>query len=305
MGKETSIGWTHHTFNPWWGCTHDGPECDRCYAETFAKRTGHAVWGHDAPRRFFGDIHWGEPLLWNKEAEALGERRRVFCASMADVGERLPGETGERMDAERRRLVKLIARTPWLDWLLLTKRPQNLPTVFPEYGRFAWPENVWLGTTAGDQAGLEKRGKYLVQLHAPVLFISHEPALGPLDLGPWLHAGRCRAISPAPDRFRCGQRADHEGNHYALAESSAPWFGKVQIDWVITGGESGGKHVVRPYDPAWAESVIAQCLAAGAAPFVKQMGSNPVGLRLKHPKGEDPSEWPPELRVRQFPEVRP
>ena len=45
MGEATAIGWTDHTFNPWWGCARVSPGCEHCYAETFAKRTGHPVWG--------------------------------------------------------------------------------------------------------------------------------------------------------------------------------------------------------------------------------------------------------------------
>lgn len=269
MSKNTKIAWTNHTFNPWWGCTHDGPECDHCYAESFAKRTGHEVWGHDAPRRFFGNVHWAEPLLWNRDAEKAGERRRVFCASMADVGEQLSTPQGKTMDAARLQLITLILRTPMLDWLLLTKRPQNLPTLFPEFGSDSWPSNVWLGTTCGDEAGLQKRAKYLVRMKATVLFISNEPALGPANFAPWIKRG---------------------------------------VSWIITGGESGGRHVSRPYDLAWAENVIAQCRELGAAPFVKQLGSNPVisaqSIMLKHKKGEDMSEWPKHLRVQEFPDAK-
>lgn len=65
MGANSKIEWTHHTFNPWWGCVKVSPACDRCYAESFAKRTGNTVWGKDAPRRFFGEKYWSQPLAWN------------------------------------------------------------------------------------------------------------------------------------------------------------------------------------------------------------------------------------------------
>src|ERR1700704_5109229 len=82
MAKNSHIEWTHHTFNPWWGCKKVSPACDNCYAELWAKRMGHQLWGTDAPRRFFGDAHWREPLKWNEEAGLAGHRERVFCASM-------------------------------------------------------------------------------------------------------------------------------------------------------------------------------------------------------------------------------
>jgi hypothetical protein len=90
MAKGTSIEWANDTFNPWWGCEHASPGCDFCYAETFARRIGANVWGNDTPRRFFGAKHWNEPRAWEREATSDGVRRRVFCASMADVLEDRP-----------------------------------------------------------------------------------------------------------------------------------------------------------------------------------------------------------------------
>lgn len=87
MAKDSKIEWTHHTFNPWWGCSKVSPACVNCYAEAWSKRVGAKVWGRSSERRFFGEKHWSEPIKWNQEAEETGERRRVFCASMADVFE--------------------------------------------------------------------------------------------------------------------------------------------------------------------------------------------------------------------------
>ncbi len=66
MGKNTSIEWTDHTFNPWWGCEKVSPGCAHCYADTFARRLGHGgtkppLWGPGSERRMFGDKHWAEP----------------------------------------------------------------------------------------------------------------------------------------------------------------------------------------------------------------------------------------------------
>ena len=97
MGKDSEIEWTHHTFNPWWGCSKVSPACKNCYAETWAKRVGQNVWGEGSERRFFGEKHWGEPLIWNRAAEAAKQRARVFCASMADVFE-------DRSDLDQERL---------------------------------------------------------------------------------------------------------------------------------------------------------------------------------------------------------
>lgn len=52
-----------------------------------------------------------------------------------------------------------------------------------------------------------------------------------------------------------------------------------------------------------ARSLVEQCCAASVPVFVKQLGTNPSSIQLKHPKGGDWSEWPEDLRVREFPEV--
>jgi protein gp37 len=87
MAKNSSIEWTDHTFNPWWGCAKVSPGCNNCYAETWAKRLGLKVWGQQQDRRFFTDKHWQEPMKWNADAKGEQHRKRVFCASMADVFE--------------------------------------------------------------------------------------------------------------------------------------------------------------------------------------------------------------------------
>ncbi len=76
MAKNSAIEWTHHTFNPWWGCTKVSPACKNCYAESWAKRVGVNVWGSRTDRRFFSEKHWVEPFRWNREAEAQKIRRR-------------------------------------------------------------------------------------------------------------------------------------------------------------------------------------------------------------------------------------
>jgi protein gp37 len=197
MAKYSPIEWTHHTFNPWWGCTKVSPGCKNCYAEIFSHRIGQDIWGPRADRRFFGDAHWREPIKWNREAARADTRRRVFCASMADVF-----ENRTELAPVRERLWQLIADTPALDWLLLTKRPEHALTYAP-WGR-AWPENVWAGVTAENQRWAGKRIPLLLQIPTLIRFVSCEPLLGPVDLSKWI-------------------------------------TGERRISWVIAGGESGHK----------------------------------------------------------------
>jgi protein gp37 len=181
MAQNSQIEWTDHTFNPWWGCVRVSPACKHCYAESLAKRYGQNVWGVGSDRRFLSDNNWAQPLKWNAAAKATGNRARVFCASMADVF-----EDRRDLDSERLRLWQLIEATPWLDWLLLTKRPQMIAALSP-WGQ-AWPHNVWIGTTVEDQRRARERLPILTGIPAAVRFVSAEPLLGQLDLTHWLGA---------------------------------------------------------------------------------------------------------------------
>lgn len=229
MAKNSKIEWTHHTFNPWWGCVKVSAACKHCYAETWAKRVGENVWGGKANRRFFSEKHWSEPIRWNILAEKEQIRRRVFCASMADVF-----EPRKDLSPWRERLWDVIDKTPWLDWLLLTKRPGSINRLSP-WGD-DWPRNIWLGTTAENQYWANKRLPALLGVPAHIHFVSCEPLLAKIDLSRWLNT----------------------------SES-----GK-QLDWVIAGGESGSK--ARPMNPEWAQSLRNQCSEHGVAFHFKQWG---------------------------------
>lgn len=229
MGKHSSIEWTHHTFNPWWGCEKISPACAHCYAETWAKRCGSDVWGKASERRFFGDHHWNEPLRWQRSAAQAGTRERVFCASMADVF-----ENRRDLDASRERLWQLIEATPNLDWLLLTKRPENLLEYAPWTAK--WPDNIWAGTTVENQECADLRLPYLLAVPTKVRFLSCEPLLGSVNLKPWL--------------------------------SKRSKF--YPIDWVIAGGESGGN--ARPMNPDWVTDLRDQCTDADISFHFKQWG---------------------------------
>jgi protein gp37 len=176
LGANSSIEWTHHTFNPWWGCTKVSPACDHCYAETWAKRTGFQIWGQDAERRFFdGEKHWAGPRRWNEAAALAGERRRVFCGSMCDVM-----EYGEQFTPYRRKLEGLIYLTANLDWLLLTKRPQNFRRYLPARWLDGAPHNVWGMTTVENKQCLWRIDE-LREFPFAVRGLSVEPLLE--DLG--------------------------------------------------------------------------------------------------------------------------
>ena len=197
MAENSKIEWTDHTFNPWVGCTNISPGCDHCYAEAWSKRSGLVKWGN-SPRRRTSEAYWRAPLKWQAIAAAFeaqhGRRQRIFCASLADVFDN-QADVAWRTD-----LFDLIAATPSIDWLLLTKRPQNIGKMLPERWPAGGMPNVWLGTTAEDQPRFDHRWPLLARIPAAVRFISYEPAIGPLRLN-----------------------SSHD----------------AQPDWLIAGGESG------------------------------------------------------------------
>lgn len=179
MGDTTEITWCDKTFNPWIGCTKVSPACDHCYAEAWDNRGlqgGPSRWGPHADRT--RTKTWGNPVKWNKQAVLSGERPRVFCASLADVFD----NHKSILPDWRVELWALIKSTPNLDWLLLTKRPQNIKKMLPgDWGNGY--HNVWLGTTAENQEEFDRRKPHLVAVPAVVHFLSMEPLIGPVDMG--------------------------------------------------------------------------------------------------------------------------
>jgi protein gp37 len=258
MGATTTIGWTDKTYNPWIGCQRvTREECGDCYAARWAHRHHLDVWGPLASSHRHLTRTSKQPLAWNEEAKALGRRYKVFCASLADVFEPHPEVTEARTQ-----LWDTIQATLYLDWQLLTKRPKFITRLVPSSWLVHWPAHVWIGVSVGTQAAAHKRVPYLLDIPAPIRFLSCEPLVEPVTLLPWLTTGK--------------------------------------LAWVICGGYSGREE--RPMDLAWARTLKRECDACHVAFFMKQLGS--VYARehgLRNWKGEDPAEFPEDVRVQQFP----
>jgi protein gp37 len=232
MSENSNIEWTDHTFNPWLGCTKVSPGCDHCYAERLVDtRLRRARWGAGQPRVRTAAGNWLKPLQWNqKHGEffaANGRRQRVFSASLSDVFDNdVP--TAWRMD-----LFKLIADTPCLDWLILTKRIGNVRKMCTGDGLMfdMLADRVWLGATIVNRDEMVRDAPKLKETGARVTFWSVEPMLGDLGRIP---------VELLPD-------------------------------WVICGGESGPG--ARPTQPTWVRSLRDQCAAAGVKFLFKQWGA--------------------------------
>jgi protein gp37 len=272
MGQNSKIEWTHHTFNPWRGCTKVSEGCQHCYAETMSGRNPGTlgVWGPKGTRVVAAENYWRQPAKWNAEAKAAGERRRVFCASLADVfegEESMPGASVDAVEEARARLWEVIEATPWLDWLLLTKRPRNV-VHFAPYAPGAWPYNVWIGTSVENQAAADERIPHLLNVPARVRFLSCEPLLGPVDISRWLICERCKGEGQVTEVFAAGRNSGWMRRVPCPACKGRVW--RRDLHWVIVGGESGGK--ARPMHPQWAHALQEQCQDAGVPFLFKQWG---------------------------------
>ncbi len=230
MGENSSIGWTDHTFNPWIGCQKISPACDNCYAETWDNRFNGGRWGTHAVRTRTSQANWRKPYKWHRAAGDAGESVRVFCASLADVFD----NDSSIPKLWRDDLWRMIEDTYWLDWLLLTKRPQN---IMKAIGNRLGEEghdfsNAWFGITSENQKELDRRWHHLalvmadIRVNTPVSFISAEPLLEQINI---------------PN----------------------------DVGWVIAGCESGPN--ARQSDPDWFRSLRDQCADRDIPFFLKQV----------------------------------
>jgi protein gp37 len=328
MSEKTAIAWCDSTLNCWEGCTKISEGCANCYAATRDQRFHRGKhWGPCAPRLNHVASATVKALAWNKKpwvCDGCGEatnieqahwcvdkiragqdlcfhRRRVFSLSLGDW---LDPEVPVKWLAD---MLDVIRRCPDLDFLLLTKRPENFVPrlsqilnlmghhltleesflrVFVENMVRGWGEvqysapevgrqNYWLGVSVENQEAADRRIPELLRIPAKVRFLSVEPLLEPIALQCALPS----SLSDADDQF---------------------------VDWVIVGGESGPK--ARPCNVEWIRSVVRQCADASVPCFVKQMGRKPIlpdgtTAWLCDRAGADPAEWPADLRVQQFPTV--
>lgn len=277
MAENTKIEWAHHTFNPWIGCTKVSPACDHCYAEAdFATRRKVVQWGAGQPRKHTAPSTWAQPLRWNAEAERLGVRYRVFCASLADVFD------NEVPQLWRTSLFGLIHDTPHLDWLLLTKRIGNAAQMLkadpPEGIDMGALPNIWIGATIANQAEADRDIPKLLAVPAAKRFLSIEPLLGSINLRS-LPYGEGEMDCLNPDLW-VDEIENWRGTSDTWEEDFEDWYdvtiaeavGQMHagVDWVIVGGESGAN--ARPMHPDWARSLRDQCQAAGVPFLFKQWG---------------------------------
>lgn len=281
MGDVTGIAWTDHTFNYWEGCTKVGPGCDHCYAEARDARFHEGRhWGAGAPRRLTSIHNRNNLARWDRAAPETG-RRWVFCSSLSDVFDNAIDPTW------RTDLFDRVREARNLRFQFVTKRIGNVAGMVPSDWATAFA-HCGIVITVVNQAEAARDVVKLLRAPAAWRGISYEPALGPIDF-------RLLAIRHE------GRRATLDALAGTISVEGVVVETLPGLDWLIVGGESGPN--ARPFDPAWAASIVAQGAKTGVPVFVKQMGSAPVGMALGHRKGENPSEWPEGLRVREMPRI--
>jgi protein gp37 len=283
MADETKISWAHSTLNFWIGCTKVSAACDGCYAERDWDHRKHRVeWGPHGDRS--PTKTWGNAARWQRQAETFhmehGCRRRVFVNSLSDFF-----DNHRSIDPSWRAAAWQIFRDcPDLDFLLLTKRPQNIAKMLPDDWGKGYP-NVWLGTTVENQEEADRRVPVLLGVPAALRWLSCEPLLGPVDLR-MIHLRRS------------GERGTDLSNR--LGDYVQPLRGNFvdspKIHWVIAGGESGPD--ARPMPLEWALQLSAHCAEAGTAFHFKQLSE------ADHPRSFRAFDsFPADLQVREVPHV--
>jgi protein gp37 len=308
---DTKIEWTEKTWNPirarrtssderGWYCEHVSEGCRNCYAEKMNRNTYFGNGLEYKPTTlpdvdlFLDEKILQQPLHWSKP-------QSVFPCSMTDLFGRWV------KDEWLLKIFDVMRRCPQHTFQILTKRAERMK-YFCSRLRFdgkgagrIWIEPadvhtvgyrlmggngatgmpwVWLGTSVEDQKTADERIPLLLQTPAAIRWISAEPLLGPVDLS---------------KEYLTALLGKYPFKHYSGPRTTIAHL----LDWVVVGGESGPK--ARPMHPDWARSLIAQCRSAEVPVFVKQMGKAPIGLNLRDSKGGDQSEWPDDLRVREYP----
>jgi protein gp37 len=159
--NKTAIETADYTWNPVSGCNHG---CSWCYARTIAARFYPKDIGF-APHFYPGRL--SEPAKAKKPS-------KIFTVSMGDLfGDWVP-------TLWIAAVLEQVYKNPQHTFQFLTKNPKRLKDFNP------WPTNCWVGTTVTNQADADERLPWLLKVDASVLFVSHEPLLGQIDVAPWL-----------------------------------------------------------------------------------------------------------------------
>lgn len=276
--ENSKIAWTDHTWNPWMGCTKVSPGCANCYAEALMdKRFGKVQWGPEGERVKTSKRNWLQLRQW--DVKAGNSHKRVFVSSLADFFEDRP-----ELVEWRNKAMRMMRETYSLNYLILTKRPENVMGMVPAWWRGSWPQWVWIGTSVESQDYIDTRLSPLRGIPGKH-FVSAEPLIAPM----------------IPNGY----------------EEVIDWL-------IVGGESGNNKTKTRPMDPAWARSLRDWSQTHSIPFFMKQMGawlsydghagmdhnalisSSASGKQMSmvmewHGGHGDDDAIPPDLRIRQTP----
>lgn len=291
----SKIQWTGETWNPirardkvtgkvGWFCEHASDGCRFCYAEAMNAWRGNRIdflrQNRDLVEVFIDGNALAKPLAWKKP-------RTIFPCSMTDIGAEFV--TDDMLD----RIWATMILCPEHTFQTLTKRPDRL-RAYLSGGRARYDAVLVAGNKL--RRAFPKRRLGDVPIDDPAAAAFHQNIWLGTSIEQRRHLDRLDDLRATPAAIR-----------WVSFEPLLEDLGQINlsgISWAVIGGESGRK--ARPFYLRWADSIIAQCATAGVAVFMKQIGDKPMGrdslpMTPRFDKGGDPSEWPADLRLRQFP----
>jgi protein gp37 len=318
----TLINWADRVWNPFLGCKRVSPGCDGCYAiplvhmHSFNPNEKVAAANAGLTKRTASGTDWtGQVnLLPDRLMQPLTARapQKWFVNSQSDVfHEGVPREFLVRVFA-------VMAAAHWHVFQVATKRHARMRALLsdpkfavevreaharlarPGSPPFTWPlPNLWLGISAEDRKWWGIRVSALLDTPAAIRWVSAEPLLEELclDMCDWTPPGE--EGFPGVHNPLTGEwwpAAGDPGEEYEGRRTDLP-----KVDWVVIGGESGGR--ARPCDLAWIRSMRDQCQHAGTALWIKQAGTAAARQLGITGKGDDIGDLPADLRIRAFPET--
>lgn len=257
MGEYSKIQWTDATWNIARGCTKVDEDCKFCYM--YRDSMGNTR--YDPLQVIRTKTVFNMPLKLERPS-------KIFTCSLTDFFH-------EAIDGYRNEAWDIIRKCPQHIFQILTKRPERIIDHLPTYWD-AIRDRVWLGTSIGNQKGIQRLHDLISPIQPGIKFLSLEPLHGEIVL-------------PLSDAVDIGHQVKH------------------LVDWVIVGGESGhdtGKYRYRPCELEWIEKIVEDCRRNHIPVFVKQLGTHlSKKLKMSDRHGGNIDEFPEELRVREFPVI--
>ena len=235
MGKETAIGWTQATWNPWTGCAAVSPGCDNCYAQTLAERLRGTNGFPDGFDLTYRPLRVDDPLRWK-------EPREIFVNSMSDLF------WGKASADALREVWDVMLRADWHVYQILTKRPA-LAKYLIQSVPLELPPHIWLGVSLENQQVAFDRIPTQLDIPAQVRFLSCEPLLGPIELSPWLESSGIHWVIDGGESGPGRRPADPDwfrGIRDACLRYGVPYFHKQGnahkpgLDRLLDGSELNG-----------------------------------------------------------------